>query len=140
MMIELPEQMNDLLDKILLDLPNRKISLYDLLDTPEFTRHFEDFDLDDDEPKYVLFKDFVASVIAYFDINYGKTLYKHLFASVVMDVFGDIETWGDTDPLEFEDMKERLMEGLKSIEYQVLPENHLDYEMVYTMLEDKLEL
>lgn len=137
-MIELPADMNNLLDKILLDLPNRKISLFDLLDTPEFTSHFEDFDLDDDEPKYVLFKDFVASVIAYFDINYGSKLYKHLFAAIVMDIFGEMETWGDYETEEFEEMKERLMEGLKDIEYQVLPHNHLDYEMVYTMLEDKL--
>jgi len=139
-MIELPADMNNLLDKILLDLPEHKISLFDLLDTPEFTSHFEDFDLDDNQPKYVLFKDFVASVIAYFDINYHQELYKHLFAAVVMDIFGEMETWGDIDPIDFEDRKERLMAGLKDITYQTLPYNHIDYEMVYTMLEDKLEL
>jgi len=138
MMIELPADMNKLLDKVLVDLPQRHISLYDLLDTPEFTNHFEDFDLDDNEPKYVLFKDFVASVIAYFDINYGSTLYKHLFAAVVMDIFGDMEDWGDIDPFDFEERKENLMEGLKDITFQTLPHNHLDYDMVYTMLEDKL--
>ena len=134
MMIELPAKMNKLLDEVLDDLPVEKLDLYSLLDTPEFTDHF-----DNTEDDFVMFQDFVASVIAYFDINYGKTLHKHLFAALVMDIFGPIEMWEDIDPIDFEERKEMLLEAMQTITFQELPQGHIDYDMVYVMLEKDLQ-
>jgi len=132
MAIRLPEDMNKLLDNIITDLETKKVNLYSVLDTPEFNEFY-------DYEEEIGFKDFISSVIIFLDINYSHTNYKHLFLAVIDDIFGPIEDWENISPVEFEIKKEMMMEGISEITYQELPYGHIDYDMVYVMLEKQIE-
>jgi len=132
MLVKLPTDMNFLLDKIIADIPTETIDLYSILSDDEFTDNILYDEFGD-----VQFKDFVASSIIYLDINYTE-IHRQLFISLILEIFGDIENWEDYEIEEFETKKEELFEALKDIKIQRLPQGHLDYDMVYTMLEDKL--
>jgi hypothetical protein len=133
--LKLDGRMDELLTSVVDDLPTQNINLYELLDNDEFKGN-----LVYDKDEQIELEDFIYSIIAYLDINYPNTIYTHLFTSIVIDVFGYSESWDSLTRDEFEVKKRILFEGLKDITYQTLSQGHIDYDMIYTMLEKKVEL
>jgi len=134
MIVDITQQKNKLLDDVMKDLPIEKVNLFMLLDRPDFIERF-DYEYDNG----IEFKDFIAASLGYLHVTYPNKVYGHLFSAIVMDIFGDVEEWNKIPSSVFRRLKEHFLDVITDIEYQELPSNHIDFEMVYVMLETELE-
>lgn len=128
MWLNIDNEKQGLLDKVVEDLPKTHINLYQFLDSDDYLPMII--------RNQVSMEQYVTAALEYLDLKDDTRILRNLFVSIYQSVFTK-----DKYPHQQYLMKVyEFFNGLEDIEYSILLPTDSDYEMVKIMFEKDIEL
>lgn len=128
MWLNIENEKQGLLDKIVDDLPKTQLNLYQFLDSDDYLPLLL--------KNQVTMEQYVTAALEYLDSSDETRILRNLFLSIYQSVF-------TKDKYSHQHYIMKVYEffnGLEDIEYSILLPSHSDYEMVKIMFEKDIEL
>jgi len=128
MWVNVPQEKQELVDKVVEDLPVSKINLYEFLDSDEYLPLLI--------RNQVTMEKYINAVTNYLDAEDETRVLRNLFLSIYISIF----TQEKYDHQDYIMKIYEFFNALEDIEYSILNKSHDDFEMVKIMFEKDIEL
>ena len=128
MWVNVPQEKQELVDKVVEDLPVSKINLYEFLDSDEYLPVLI--------RNQVTMEKYINAVTDYLDAEDETRVLRNLFLSIYISIF----TQEKYDHQDYIMKIYEFFNALEDIEYSILNKSHDDFEMVKIMFEKDIEL
>lgn len=128
MWVNVPQEKQELVDKVVEDLPVSKINLYEFLDSDEYLPLLI--------RNQVTMEKYINGVTNYLDAEDETRVLRNLFLSIYISIF----TQEKYDHQDYIMKIYEFFNALEDIEYSILNKSHDDFEMVKIMFEKDIEL
>jgi len=128
MWVNVPQEKQELVDKVVEDLPVSKINLYEFLDSDEYLPLLI--------RNQVTMEKYINAVTDYLDAEDETRVLRNLFLSIYISIF----TQEKYDHQDYIMKIYEFFNALEDIEYSILNKSHDDFEMVKIMFEKDIEL
>lgn len=128
MWVNVPQEKQELVDKVVEDLPVSKINLYEFLDSDDYLPLLI--------RNQVTMEKYINSVTDYLDAEDETRVLRNLFLSIYISIF----TQEKYDHQDYIMKIYEFFNALEDIEYSILNKSHDDFEMVKIMFEKDIEL
>ena len=128
MWVNVPQEKQELVDKVVEDLPVSKINLYEFLDSDKYLPLLI--------RNQVTMEKYINAVTEYLDAEDETRVLRNLFLSIYISIF----TQEKYDHQDYIMKIYEFFNALEDIEYSILNKSHDDFEMVKIMFEKDIEL
>jgi len=128
MWVNVPQEKQELVDKVVEDLLVSKINLYEFLDSDEYLPLLI--------RNQVTMEKYINAVTDYLDAEDETRVLRNLFLSIYISIF----TQEKYDHQDYIMKIYEFFNALEDIEYSILNKSHDDFEMVKIMFEKDIEL
>ena len=128
MWVNVPQEKQELVDKVVEDLLVSKINLYEFLDSDEYLPLLI--------RNQVTMEKYINGVTNYLDAEDETRVLRNLFLSIYISIF----TQEKYDHQDYIMKIYEFFNALEDIEYSILNKSHDDFEMVKIMFEKDIEL
>jgi hypothetical protein len=128
MWVNVPQEKQELVDKVVEDLPLSKINLYEFLDSDDYLPLLI--------RNQVTMEKYINAVTDYLDAEDETRVLRNLFLSIYISIF----TQEKYDHQDYIMKIYEFFNALEDIEYSILNKSHDDFEMVKIMFEKDIEL
>jgi hypothetical protein len=128
MWVNVPQEKQELVDKVVEDLLVSKINLYEFLDSDDYLPLLI--------RNQVTMEKYINAVTDYLDAKDETRVLRNLFLSIYISIF----TQEKYDHQDYIMKIYEFFNALEDIEYSILNKSHDDFEMVKIMFEKDIEL